>query len=308
MAYPLPVTAKDRSLHPRHHEVLRQASVALHDRVVVVWEVTPQANVTPVAASLPDPPPQATALDFDGTLGRWGIPLVAGSRWIGCHLDQRWCVAPVRVEPPAPPPGGVERRSRERLTLELAGLCVGLLEAQPGPHQRLPPAEALWQLSRQPSVIGHEVGNPLTVALGNVELALQAVRGAAGLDPMFRNSLVEDLTDAVQGIHQATEYLRAIQQPPPGVSGRLHRFEAVAVIRSSVTLERPLARNAGVDLRLEAQADAVFLFGDPNALYQVVTNLVRNAGAERHAACGGSPTAPPPRPFIPYSSWSARLS
>src|SRR2546430_12353855 len=42
--------------------------------------------------------------------------------------DGFWVVAPVRTRPPAPPPEGRERRSRERLTLELAGLCLGLLD------------------------------------------------------------------------------------------------------------------------------------------------------------------------------------
>jgi signal transduction histidine kinase len=261
----------------RQREVLRQAGVALHDRLVVLWEVTTDGRLGTVVTSVVDPPQQATELDRDTTLGRWGVPIVAGSRWVGTRVDTRWCIAPVRTQPPAPPPGGIERRSRERLTLELAGLCVGLLDAQPGPHQRLPPDQALWELSRHPSVIAHEVGNPLTVALGNVGLSVESVKRATGLDPTFRATLLEDLAHATGGIEQATEYLRAIQSPPPGISGRLHRFDAVAVIRSCVTLERPLARKAGIQLASTAAAESVFLYGDPNALYQIATNLIRNA-------------------------------
>jgi diguanylate cyclase (GGDEF)-like protein/PAS domain S-box-containing protein len=47
----------------------------------------------------------------------------------GRSRRQGWCVAPVRSELPLPPPGGVERRSLERLTLELGGVCIGLIEA-----------------------------------------------------------------------------------------------------------------------------------------------------------------------------------
>ena len=49
------------------------------------------------------------------------------------------------------------------------------------------------------------------------------------------------------------------------------------IIRSCVTLERPLARRRGVGLEWACSVDSAFLYGDPNALYQVVTNLIRNA-------------------------------
>ena len=50
--------------------------------------------------------------------------------WVAGHLTPRsWCVARVRSALPQPPPAGVERRSPERLTLELGGVCIGLIEA-----------------------------------------------------------------------------------------------------------------------------------------------------------------------------------
>src|SRR5207249_8708871 len=51
------------------------------------------------------------------------------SLWLGCRLGaHRWHVAPVRDDLPAPPPAAIERRSPERLTLELVGLSLGALE------------------------------------------------------------------------------------------------------------------------------------------------------------------------------------
>src|SRR5258705_1450129 len=152
----------------RRREILRQASVALQGRVVAMWEVSARAQVLPILASDPKPAPDATSLDLTSTLQRWSAPIIQGSRWVGCRLDDagHWCVAPVRNQPPAPPPDGVERRSRERITLELAGLCVGLVDQLPGPARpRLPESDALAELVRQPSVIAHEVANPLTAAL-----------------------------------------------------------------------------------------------------------------------------------------------
>jgi len=268
----------------QEREVLRQASAALYGRVVTLWEISPATDVAPVVSSVTNPPRAATKLDLDATLRRWGAPIIQGSRWVGCRLDDgramrgHWCVAPVRARPAGPPPSGIERRSRERLILELAGLCVGSIDvAADAGKRRLPPAEQLWELARQPSVIAHEVGNPLAVALGNLDLSIDAVREATSLDPAFRSAVLDDLANVAQGIEQAADYLRSIQSPPFGASGRIARFDVTPVLRSCVTLERPLARKHGVPLKWQTSVESVYLFGDSNALYQVITNLIRNA-------------------------------
>jgi signal transduction histidine kinase len=260
-------------------EVLRQAGVALAGREVTLWEVTPGTGVAPLASNVPTLPSDATRSDLDATLRQWGAPIAAGSRWIGCRLDdaRRWCVAPVRSRPPDPPPGGIERRSRERLILELAGLCLGTLDAWAGPKERLSPAAAAWEHARQPSVIAHEVGNQLTVAGGNLAFAIAAVTAASFLGPEFRTPLLEDLKNSAKGIERATDYLRAILHHPGPEPGKVSRFDLGVVVRSCVTLERPLAHKRGVALSWEAATEPAYLSGDPNALYQVVTNLIRNA-------------------------------
>src|SRR5437867_12105985 len=96
-----------------------------------------------------------TRLDLDSTLHRWGAPIIQGSRWVGCRLDDAgpWCIAPVRKQPAAPPPDGVERRSRQRITLELAGLCLGLVD-QPlaASPPRFPEPDARARPARQPTL------------------------------------------------------------------------------------------------------------------------------------------------------------
>ncbi len=266
--------------HERRREVLRQASAALHGRVVTVWEVSPQAAVVPVLTSVVNPPAEATHLDVDATLRRWGAPIIEGSGWVGCRLDDAgpWVVAPVRPQPAAPPPSGVERRSPERLTLELTGLCLGLLDRPPGPTRpRMPEPDALFELARQPSVIAHEVANPLTAALANLDLCADSVRAAHQLDPAFRAQLLEELSGVADGMEQAVAFLRAIQDRARGGLARSERFDAAQVVRSCVTLERPLARKWGVQLQGDISVAAVFLQGDPNGLYQILTNLIRNA-------------------------------
>jgi signal transduction histidine kinase len=264
----------------RHQrEVLRQAAMALQGRVVTLWEVSPDRLVAPLTTTGTTPPDHAAQLDLDATLRGWGAPILVGSRWVGCRLDNggRWCVAPVRSRPAEPPPGGIERRRPGRLILELAGLCVGVIDATAGEGKRIPPGEAAWEHARQPSVIAHEVGNQLAVASGNIDFGIAAVRAAPALDLAFRTRLLEDLTNAAQGIEQATDYLRSIQDRSRLEVGRVSRFDSTAVVRSCVTLEQPLARKRGVALSWASAVESAYLVGDPNALYQVVTNLIRNA-------------------------------
>lgn len=262
-------------------EILRQASVALQGRVVTLWEVSRRDEVLPVLASIPDPSYDATILDLDNTLHRWGTSFAQGRRWVGCWLNDagRWCVAPVRRQTPAPPPDGVERRSRERITLELAGLCLGLIDELPGTSRRRPEPEALVELSRQPSVIAHEVANPLTAALASLDFTFARVRDEASLDPRFRAGMLEDLASVSQGIDKAIEFLRSIQDRARGALARSERFDAAQVVRSCLVLERPLAMKRGVALQGLIAVTAVYFQGDPNALYQVLTNLIRNAVA-----------------------------
>src|SRR6266700_6046586 len=266
----------------RRREILRQASVALQGRVVAMWEVSARAEVLPILTSTPTPPQGATSLDLSSMLQGWSAPIIQGSRWVGCRLDDagHWCIAPERNQPPAPPPDGVERRSRERITLELAGLCLGLLD-HPVPLTRPRPTEpdALLELARQPSVIAHEVANPLTAALAALDLTRELVREADTVDPAFRATLLDELAGVSDGMDQAIQFLRSIQDRARGTLARSERFDAAQVVRSCVALERPLARQRGVALQGLVTVSDVFLQGDPNALYQVLTNLIRNAVA-----------------------------
>ncbi|HYK82169.1 MAG TPA: HAMP domain-containing sensor histidine kinase [Gemmatimonadales bacterium] len=266
-------------MQERRREVLREASVVLQGRPVILWEVSSAAAVVAVLSSTTSPGADDTALDVDRTLRRWSAPIIQGSRWVGCRRDDGlWVVAPVRSQPPAPPPGGVERRSRERITLELAGLCLGLLDRGSGPTRaRLPEPDALAELARQPSVIAHEVANPLTAALAGLALTLERLHATPALDAGLRAALLEDLSGVGESMEQAIDFLRSIQDRARGGLARSERFDAAQVVRSCVTLERPLARKHGVPLQGVVAVSAVFLQGDPNALYQILTNLIRNA-------------------------------
>lgn len=115
-------------LADRRRALLDQASVALKGHIVAMWRLTGGQAVAELV-SRPGLPGQVVEFDVAGLLQRWGRVVPAGSLWVGCRIDaDHWHVAPVRSDPPEPPPTGIERRSSERLVVELAGFSLGALE------------------------------------------------------------------------------------------------------------------------------------------------------------------------------------
>src|SRR5213083_1769413 len=271
-------------------EILRQASIALGGRPVTVWEVSARAELEPQASSEPAPTHHTTKLDVDATLRRWNIAIVQGSRWVGCQgaADGFWVVAPVRTRPPAPPPEGRERRSRERLTLELAGLCLGLLdrrEPTPG-HPPAARSDPLNDITTLPGIIAHELSNPLTAARAGLHLAMESLGRWTEVAAGRRLELLDELGQVVEDIDRSASFLRAVQDRARGALARSERFDVVRVVRSCITLESRVLRDRRIPLELDAAVDTVYLQGDPNALYDMLVNLIRNAAdasAERPA-------------------------
>jgi len=260
-------------------EILRQASVALGGRPVTVWEVSARAELEPQASSDPTPGYHDSKLDVDATLRHWGIHIVQGSRFVGVRAGEgNWVVAPVRTRPPAPPPEGRERRSRERLTLELAGLCLGLLDrrelaAAPAPKRTDP----LQDLATLPGIIAHEVANPLTAARAGLQLAMEALGRWTEVAAGRRLEMLDELGQVVEDIDRGANFLRAIKDRARGALARSERFDAVRVVRSCCTLESRVLKDKRIPLEFDSALEEVFLKGDPNALYDMLVNLIRNA-------------------------------
>ena len=125
-------TVPSQSLDAWRGEILHLVGQVLQGRVVGIWQATAD-SVVPVFISGGRPLPSSAAKEINEAMRRWRVPIATGSRWLACRLDMgRWCIAPLRREIPAPPPGGHERRKRERMALELAGHCLGLAERQFG--------------------------------------------------------------------------------------------------------------------------------------------------------------------------------
>ncbi len=153
----------------RRAEVLRAAGIALQGRVVGLWEAVAPGAVEPVATGPGRPMPESAVREMNESLRHWGVPLDTGKRWLACRLDAgRWCIAPVRLEVPGPPPTGSERRRRERMTLELAALVLGLLDRMEAARRLQETAEAeLTDFLENAAIAMHSVDAGGTILRAN---------------------------------------------------------------------------------------------------------------------------------------------
>jgi hypothetical protein len=172
------------SFYERRCELLNQLSAALRGRTVALWRVVRGGLTTTEAVSRRLPPEEAMEFDLTGVLRRWGRLPLPQSLWIGCRVDaDRWHVAAVRSDPPSPPPTGLERRSPERLVVELGGLCLGA-------HERA------WSAVDQATVY-------LCSALEVLEGCSGRVRTAQGLSAAGRAHILADLANVADVIDGA---------------------------------------------------------------------------------------------------------
>jgi len=253
-------------------EVLRQAS-AVVGRPVVLWEIIGPHQAVPRASSGPDVGVRPPGFDLGAILARWSIPVPVGSRWVtapGSTADA-WVIAPVRSRPPAPPPGGRERRSRERLALELAGLALGLIA----------PAQSQDSTAASPGMQIHQASNPLTAARAGLQLSMESIGRWVDLAADRRLSLLDDLGQVLEDVDRTAELLRAMREGARAgmltARGGGARFDAVRVVRSCLTLERRLLRDRGVDLDFTTTLETMYVRGDSNALFDLLVGIVRNA-------------------------------
>jgi len=265
-------------------EVLRQAS-AVVGRPVVLWEIIGPHQAVPRASSGPDVGARPPGFDLDAILQRWSIPVPVGSRWVTAPGDtpDAWVIAPVRSRPPAPPPGR-ERRSRERLALELAGLALGLIGGAA-------PAKSLETSEASPGMQVHQASNPLTAARAGLQLSMESIGRWVDLAADRRLALLDDLGQVLEDVDRTSELLRAMRESARAgmmtARGAGGRFDAVRVVRSCLTLERRLLRDRGVDLDFTTALESTYVKGDSNALFDMLVGIVRHA-AETNT---GQPTS-----------------
>jgi len=261
-------------------EVLRRASAVLHGRMVGVWEVSPENSLVPIVTNVTE------ALAWDATpevkeaLRHLAMPAGPGSRWVAGRVagSEHWCVAPVRDQVPAPPPYSQERRSRERLALELAGLCLGLSsrDADEGAAAEASP-DLFQRFTEQLGAFAQEVGTPLAAARQAVSRSAAALAGTPPAEAVSREKLVEDLRAAARALEQAAALVKTVQERARAVVATGGHFDVVQAVWASVDAARAQAALRGVTLELKTLAYAVTIAGSADDLKGVLAAAIHAA-------------------------------
>jgi two-component system, NtrC family, sensor histidine kinase HydH len=135
-----------------------------------------------------------------------------------------------------------------------------------------PDDDADGRLRRLTSGLSHELRNPVTAALLQLEVfqrRVEATLPAATLEPV-RLAQAE-----LQRVMALLQQLLAFTRPAPVEPQRL---DALALVRHLVAVEAPRAASRGVSLVVDAAVDAS-VFGDLDEaqVTQVLQNVLRNA-------------------------------
>jgi signal transduction histidine kinase len=167
---------------------------------------------------------------------------------------------------------------RER-TAELAQANASLaLEMQQrlATEQKLHQSQKLEALGRLAACMGHEINNPLSYVLANIEHAGAVLAGDEPLSPDDRHELATMLEEAAGGVHRIAVLVRHLKlfsraQPQPS-----RPFSVNQVVESAFTLVRNEIRHrAGL---VSSLADGLpDLVGEPQRIEQVLVNLLLNA-------------------------------
>ncbi len=125
------------------------------------------------------------------------------------------------------------------------------------------------------SVVSHELRTPLTSIRGSLGLI---AGGVAGELPEKARSLVEIAAKNCERLVRLINDILDVEKVESGKMGfHLAAIELTPLIERAVEDNRAYAEGYGVELRIRATAAGARVWGDPDRLLQVMTNLISNA-------------------------------
>jgi two-component system NtrC family sensor kinase len=147
---------------------------------------------------------------------------------------------------------------------------VSDITAQKEAQTALIQAERMTTAGRLAASLAHEINNPLQAAMGCLELASEAVEG--GRDP---SRFLEVISEALGRASRVVVQLRSLQRRSHGEE-RLP-IELWLLLDQVVVLTQKKCQSQGVEVVCEADEDLPVLRLMPDAIQQVLLNLVLNA-------------------------------
>jgi signal transduction histidine kinase/ActR/RegA family two-component response regulator len=135
--------------------------------------------------------------------------------------------------------------------------------------ERLKESEKLASLGRMLSGAAHEINNPLTGVVGNLDILLRS----PNLDSPVRERLERMQKESQRIIGLVRNLLKVAHRD----TGQRAAVDLHQILRETVALRRHDFSAAGFELRLEAPATPLALQGNELELQQVFLNLINNA-------------------------------
>jgi two-component system, NtrC family, sensor histidine kinase HydH len=136
-------------------------------------------------------------------------------------------------------------------------------------EDRLLHSEKLVTAGQLAAGIAHEIGTPLNVARGRVELALSHL-GHTHKEADNHRVVIDQIDRVTRLIQQLLDYVRSA----PASVQSVDLAHALHVVRD---LLAPQAAKRNVSLRVEAPAETSTLRADPDQVQQIIVNLALNA-------------------------------
>ncbi|MFZ0131061.1 MAG: ATP-binding protein [Desulfobacterales bacterium] len=165
---------------------------------------------------------------------------------------------------------------RQKLRSTVASLEKANTELRKA-QQEVIRAEKLASVGRLSAGIAHEIGNPIGIVMGYIEL-LQQENGA--IDAVEKREYLRRTGSEVNRINTIIRQLLELSRPSIDGAMPVHAHEIIADISDVVRYE---PRVAAIDFQLNLEAANDWVTADPNLLRQVFLNLILN-GADAVAS------------------------
>lgn len=130
-------------------------------------------------------------------------------------------------------------------------------------------AEKLASVGRLAAGVAHEIGNPIAIVMGYLEL----IKGAE-IDPADRNDIIERTGREIERIHTIIRKLLDFSRPSVGEKRRFSIHEVVEEVLAVMQFQ-PFMKD--ITARLDLRAAHADVHADPAQLRQVLVNLILNA-------------------------------